>query len=175
VYKLLLRYLLGVDKPRISFVKGFAYRFFLSKPDYVFSFVSGFCPICGRWFRNKSAFYYHLTWNTQCSRELFKVFSTTFRCGLVDRGLVELLFPHGVLNVYREYARLVIGSLGKFNKFDGFRMYVNIFDAGKCDFKSVDVGYRYWYERRDLRKLVFNELEGGEIYEFGEVQVQEVQ
>jgi hypothetical protein len=175
VYKLWLRYVLNVDNPRISFAKGFAYRFFLSKPDYVLDIVSGFCPICRRWFRNRRSMYYHLTWDGQCSRDLFKVFSSTFTCGLVDRGLVDLLFPHNVVAVYREYARLVIGSRMKFNKFDSPRMYINFFDLEKCDFKSIDVGYEYWYRREDLRVFVFGESGGGERDEFGQVQVQEVQ
>jgi hypothetical protein len=147
VYKLWLRYLLDVDKPRISLAKGFAYRFFLTNPDYVFYIVSGFCPICSKWFRNKSGLYYHLTWNNSCRRQLFKIFNTTFTCGLVDRDLVDLMFPFNVFSVYKEYARHVIGSGMRFNKFDGFRMYVNFFDPEKCDFKSVDVAYEYWYQR----------------------------
>ncbi len=175
MYKLWLRYLLNVDKPMISFVKGFAYRFFLSKPDYVFSIVSGFCPICGRWFRDRRSEYYHLTWNNRCSRELFKVFNAVSRCELVDRDLVELMFPFNFLRIYKEYARYVIGSGMRFNKFDGFRMYVNFFDVDKCDFKSVDVGYEYWYQREDLRRLVFGGFGGGRRRESSQVQVQEVQ
>jgi hypothetical protein len=167
VYKLWLRYLLNIDKPRISFAKGFAYRFFLSKPDYVINLISGFCPICGKWFRNRRNEYYHLTWDGQCSRELYKIFNSTFSCELVDRDLADLLFPHNVLAVYREYARHVIASGMKFNKFDGFRMYVNFFDPEKCDYKSVDIAYEYWYQREDLRAIVFGGFEGGERNESG--------
>ncbi len=140
-YKLWLRYLLGIYVPRAHYVKGLAYRVFLSKPNTVLTILSGVCPTCGRRFKNNFDAYRHFIRHSRCSGSLFEIFNESVRCDFLDVELVHMMFPSDVFDVYRSYARCAVCFGRLSNLFDGRRVYINVFDFDKCSLKSHDVAY----------------------------------
>jgi len=130
---------LGVDVPRSNYVKSLAYRFFLSKPNTVLTILRGFCPVCGRRFKNNFDAYNHLTRFTNCSGRLYETFTVSVGCDFVDMDLVYMMFPFNVLDVYRSYARRVVCLGEPPRSFDGFSVFVSFFDVDSCSLKSYDV------------------------------------
>jgi hypothetical protein len=62
-------------------------------------------------------------------------------CDFVNPDLVYMMFPFGVIDVYRTYARRAICFGQPSNLFDGRRVYINVFDPDRCSLRSVDVAY----------------------------------
>jgi len=162
-----VRYVSGYRSSRAHYVKGLAYRVFLTYPEVVLSIRFGVCPFCGLRFKDGSYAYYHYIRKTRCSQRLHSLFLKSIRCDRVDLDLVREMFPPDVLYTYRKYA-----SVAKCTGwFDGGRMLVNVFRYDRCRLNAVDVAY--FVDCGDWRVL---RVEGGDGRgELGQVQVQEVQ
>jgi hypothetical protein len=105
----------------------------------VLTILRGFCPVCGRRFKNNFDAYNHLTRFTNCSARLYETFSASVVCDFVNEDLAYMMFPFNVIDVYRSYARDVICLGRPPDSFDGSRVYVNLFDIDGCYLKSYDV------------------------------------
>jgi hypothetical protein len=143
----------GYRPSRAHYIKGLAYRVFLSVPDVVLSIRSGVCPFCGLRFKDGSYAYLHYIRRTRCGQRLHSLFLKTVKCEYVDRDLVYEMFPLNVVGVYRRYA-----SVAKcVNTFDGDKMLVNVFNYDRCRLSVVDVAY--FVDCGDWRVL---RVEGGD-------------
>jgi len=136
-FKSWVRYVSGYRPNRAHYVKGLAYRVFLTYPEVVLSVRSGVCPFCGLRFKDGSYAYYHYMRRTRCSQRLYSLFLESIRCDRIDLDLVREMFPPDVLYIHRKYA-----SVAKCTGWlDGDSMFVNVFNYERCSLNAVDAAY----------------------------------